>query len=136
MVTRKKAYLPAILLVTLRFTDVAPLITLHLVRRAVAQLYHWYLKLGVGLPTQVPRVPYTVFPTCRMRGVTVARAGAKTVTLIVLEAGWCHMSPSFEPRRVQVPTLRYRMMRSLTVQIDGVKLVTTNGALELPPPFP
>jgi hypothetical protein len=43
MVTRKKAYLPAILLVTLRFTDVAPLITLHLVRRAVVQLYHWYL---------------------------------------------------------------------------------------------
>jgi hypothetical protein len=43
MVTRKKAYLPTILLETLRFTDVAPLITLHLVRRAVVQLYHWYL---------------------------------------------------------------------------------------------
>ena len=26
------------------------------------------------------------------------------------------------------------MMRSLTEQIVGVKLVTTNGALELPPP--
>jgi hypothetical protein len=40
MVTRRKAYLPAILLVTVRLSDVAPLMALHLVRCAVAQLNH------------------------------------------------------------------------------------------------
>jgi hypothetical protein len=79
MKTRKKAYLPAILLVTLRFTDVAPLIGVQLVRGALLQLYHWYLKLGVGLPTHVPLFPYTSVPTWLMRGAMVGRAGANTV---------------------------------------------------------
>ena len=79
MKTRKNAYFPAILLVTVSLVDVAPVMALHLVRCAVGQLYHWYLKLGVGPPTHVPRVPETILPIWLMRGCEVARAGANTV---------------------------------------------------------
>jgi hypothetical protein len=79
MKTRKNAYLPTISLVTESFADVAPLIGAQRVRDALLQLYHWYLKLCVGLPTHVPRVPYTIVPTWLMRGATVTRAGVNTV---------------------------------------------------------
>jgi hypothetical protein len=43
MKTRKNAYLPAMLLVTVSLVDVAPLIAVQLVRGAALQMYHWYL---------------------------------------------------------------------------------------------
>ena len=40
MKTRRNAYLPAVVFVTVNLVDVAPVMALHLVRCAVGQLYH------------------------------------------------------------------------------------------------